>query len=115
MTKNLIELTRAFEEFKQMPFPEDSDHEEVSQFHAELAEYDGFIAGLVSILLAGDRVSPELLRVDDDLKASLENIARTGQQPAASDAAKYLCYLGALKKVIDLAYVQAYSFAPQRG
>lgn len=106
MNEELKELVQAFEDFKRMPFPEDSDDDEASQLHAELAEYDSFIAGIVSTLLEGGRVSPHLLKFDDDLKTRLEKVARESRQPAASSAEEYLRYLDALRRLIDLACVR---------
>jgi hypothetical protein len=96
------ELKRAFDKFRSLPFPEDSENDEVSQLHAELAEYDGFVAGLVATLLQGDDMSPHL-RFDNELEDRLARIARWGGPTARADARKHLEYLGALKNLIDTA------------
>jgi hypothetical protein len=102
MPKKLEELARAFKIFESIPFPEDSDDDEFSQLHAELVEYDGYIAGLISTLLEGGYVSPNLLRFDYDLQARLQKIVIEGTPESSLYAKKYLNYLDALKQLLEL-------------
>lgn len=103
MRGDLQELERAFAEFERLPLPEDSEDDDAGELHAELAEYDSYVAGLITTLLAGNPVPPDSLQFDEDLKARLEALAREGREPASSDAQKYLRYLEALREILALA------------
>jgi hypothetical protein len=53
------ELRRAFEAFTRTPFPPaESDDDEIDELRADLAEYDGHIAGIISTLVG--RGKPEV-------------------------------------------------------
>lgn len=109
MRRDLEELRCAFEGFKRLPFPVDSDDDAVSQLHAELIEYNGFVAGLVVTLLEGGDVPPHLLTFDYQLKACLKKIIKEAPPSAVADAEKYLQYLDALGGLIDIASDRALS------
>lgn len=109
MRRDLEALKRTFEGFKRLPFPVDSNDDEVSQLHTELIEYDGFVAGLVVTLLEGGYVPPHLLTFDHQLKARLEKIIKGSHSSAVADAEKYLQYLDALGRLIDIASDRALS------
>jgi hypothetical protein len=53
------ELQRKLEEFKALPFPKNSENDELSNIFAELVELDGHIAGLVTTFLKGKTVRKE--------------------------------------------------------
>ena len=41
-------LKSMFKEFQRTPFPKGSSYKDLSLIHAELVEYDGYVAGLIS-------------------------------------------------------------------
>jgi hypothetical protein len=97
------ELGSLFERFERLAFPDDSVDEEVSDLYAELAEYDAYVAGLCVTLLEGGNVPLERLKFDEDLKGRIRAVVRTGREPAATDAARYLSYLDALEQLLGAA------------
>ena len=99
-------LEEAFAAFRDVPFPRGSADEELSDAHAELAEYDGHVAGVVTTLLAGGDVSPEQLAFDDDLRARFE------RAPAREEARRYVEYMDELRRLLDAA--RAYATAPEQ-
>jgi hypothetical protein len=102
MKKNLEELKSCFERFKKISFPEDSDDSQSSQLHAELIEYDGFIAGLISRVIDGEMISIKDFESGYELKSRLEKIANDKNAPGAKDAKIYLNYLEEIIKLIDI-------------
>jgi predicted house-cleaning noncanonical NTP pyrophosphatase (MazG superfamily) len=99
----LLALQRAFTIHRERPFPKSSDDDEASELHDELAEYDTFIAGLVSTILNNGDISAYHLEVDADLKARIEKVIEEGRAEAAGDAKQYLEYLAQLEKLVELA------------
>lgn len=75
-----------------LPLPDDSAHEQVSALHAELADFDGYVAGRVETLLDGGDVNTNQLQPDENLRLRLEAVATSGS-PGAADAQNYLDYL----------------------
>jgi len=90
-TETIERLRAAFERLGERPFPDDSDNDGASQLHAELAEFDGYVAGRVTTLINGGRLSSHELESDRDLKQRLEALAAS-DSPGATDAQKYLDY-----------------------
>jgi hypothetical protein len=66
------ELQQKFSEFKQLPFPENSANDELSDIFAELVQLDGHVAGLVTTFLLGKPVRRELVYIDLDLDQKLQ-------------------------------------------
>jgi hypothetical protein len=80
-------LRQAFEAFKGEAFPEDSSDEYASELHAELAEFDGFVAGHIITLLGGGQLIPADFKPDDGLRTRLKALAAsasTGSEDATS-------------------------------
>jgi hypothetical protein len=99
------QLREAFASHRALPFPPDSTtSEELSDLHAELIEYDGFVAGLVSSLLGGAPVDATKLKHDRALGTALECSAETA--PERSEAQAYLAYYRSLERLLDLAGAQ---------
>jgi hypothetical protein len=96
-------LRRAFDGFKNIPFPTGStgESDELGELHAELVQYDGHIAGLVTTLIGYARPSHPIT-FDEDLKARLHAAAQRGGQDAA-DARRYLDYLEHIRHLVELA------------
>jgi hypothetical protein len=70
-----MELKKAFERFKSIPFPDDSfTNEELSDIHSEIALYDTITAGNVDTILSGKKNIA--LENDDILKMKLESLLK---------------------------------------
>jgi hypothetical protein len=93
-------LERAFEEFKNVPFPVGSRDEEADELHADLALYDTYVAGFATSLLAGGTPTP--VEFDVELETRLRRLAGEDRL-AASDAKRYLDYLAEIRKLLELA------------
>jgi len=98
-------LETAFTEFSRLPFPKDSDNEELSELHAELVMYDSFIAGNISAILDNKQVTLATLKSNHKLKIHLTKLANDG----SLEAKNYLKYLDELDKLINLALDHASS------
>jgi hypothetical protein len=104
------DLRDALRSFETLGFPEDSScEEELSEAHAELAQLDGHIVGLIQSLLAGERVPVSDLRADPELRNLLEQAAdpRNGVANART-AVAYLTHLSELERLITLARIVAH-------
>jgi hypothetical protein len=98
------QLREAFASHRALPFPPDSEtSDELSNLHAELVDYDGFVAGLVSSLLGGVAVDESRLKHDRALRVALERTAETPSEPERSEARAYLAYYRSLERLLDLA------------
>jgi hypothetical protein len=95
-------LRRAFEDFEKLPFPKGSSSDAADELKAELAQYDGWATGLISSLVGGSEPSQELA-FDADLQRRLIELSHSDVPRAASDAARYLDYLGRLRELVELA------------
>ena len=91
-------LRQAFERLSEQGFPDDSGDEQSSQLHAELAEYDGYVAGRITTLLAGGRLQDSDLKPDNDLRRRLATVAKSH-----SLGAVYLAYLDDLDSLLIMA------------
>jgi hypothetical protein len=94
-------LRRAFEEFADVPFPAASGDDRVNELRADLAEYDSWVAGLISTLIGGS-VPSQPVKFDADLEARLVALAEGEDARAAADAARYLDYLRGWRELVDL-------------
>jgi hypothetical protein len=103
MSHKNTELEKALREWTAVPFPDDSDDDELSDIHADLALYDNDVAGYVSSLLGG-MVNP-LSWLDDDygLEQRLLSILAGDDAARHKDAEVYYAYLKGLKKLGALA------------
>jgi hypothetical protein len=95
-------LRQAFERLKERSFPNDSDDEQSSELHADLVEYDGYIAGRITTLLGGGQLHGSDLKSDDSLRQRLEALSESSSQGAAA-ATKYLSYLDELDSLLFMA------------
>jgi hypothetical protein len=98
------ELQRAHGRLREAIFPRDSVvSDDLSDLHAELAEYDGHVAGVASSLLGGAPVEPSLLARDAALEERLERAAGDSDGSARDDAEAYLAYYRLLDEVLAAA------------
>jgi hypothetical protein len=95
-------LRQAFERLRARDFPNDSGDEQSSELHAELAEYDGYIAGQITTLLGSGRLRNSDLKPDDDLRRRLVLLAKSSS-PGAATATKYLVYLDEIDSLLIMA------------
>jgi hypothetical protein len=83
-----------------LPFPSGSTDDRVSELHARLAEYDGYVAGLVERRVAGESLTQPVQR-DNKLASELATVVSNGREPATSDARRLLRYLDAVDEVVN--------------
>lgn len=95
-------LRVAFAKHEDWPFPDDSSDDSASQLHAELADYDGYVAGRVSTLINGGRLGKGDLKLDMSLKNRLEDLSNSDSIGSA-DARAYLEYFHQLEVLLALA------------
>jgi hypothetical protein len=103
MGKVFESLRTSLRHLERTPFPDDSSDVMASQLHAELADYDGYVAGRIATLLAGQDLALEDLNSNDELKAAIETLAAEPMNPGSIDAKKYLEYLATLETALGLA------------
>ena len=103
MKHELEQLRVSFDEFLNIPFPGDSEHETLSDIHAGLAEYDGYIAGHISSIIAGAKVLPRELQIDNRLRERLYELAALEKGEVKLNAKTYLEYLDKLEELVGLA------------
>jgi hypothetical protein len=104
MTARSDQLRAAFDRHRTSPFPPDSlTSDELSDLHAELVEYDGYVAGLISSVLGGSSADQAQLRHDRALGAALKRLAEGGTEPVRSEAQAHLDYYRRLEHLLDLA------------
>lgn len=97
-------LRDALNSLRKSSFPGDSPTSDtLSELHAELAEYDGHVAGVVASLLGGSRVEPRLLEPDLKLRSRLELFAENASEPLRSEARQHLSYCERLDRLLDIA------------
>jgi hypothetical protein len=94
-------LRGAFEGLGNQPFPEDSSDDDASQLHAELANFDGYVAGRITTLINGGLLGRTELDSDTILKGRLEALANSNATGSA-DAMRYLEYFLRLEALLDL-------------
>src|SRR5574341_1719601 len=102
MSNSLTRLRKLFEEFKRIPFPRGAVTDELNEIHGEVAEYDGYIAGLITTLLSRQSIPSGSLFFDAKIQGRLNAIVEQGDLQASEAAKIYLDYLGKLKELIDL-------------
>jgi len=102
MTPNETNLRAAVQHLRTFPFPQGIEDGPVSDLHAELAEFDGYINGLLQQLLRGESPS-HLLERDSELRAKLEHARDFESDQARYEAKKLLAYLDVLERAIDAA------------
>lgn len=93
MTRILADLREQFARFVLVPFPDDSENEGLSDLHAGIVEYDGYVAGLVSSVAGGVRVPLESLHPDHGLRRRAEGFSDDESLAVRATAGEYLAYL----------------------
>jgi hypothetical protein len=96
------ELEAAVAAHAETPFPRSSEDDTLSDLHADLAEYDGHVAGVAATLLEGQAVPPEFLRFPENLRERMEQAA-AADPGHAEQARTYLAYLDELRRVLEAA------------
>lgn len=66
-TEAIEQLRTAFDRLRVRPFPDDCDNDDASPLRAELVEFDGYVAGRITTLINGGRLSSHELESDSDL------------------------------------------------
>jgi hypothetical protein len=88
---------QAFGELSDLPFPPGSEIEAVAELHAELAYYDGYVAGL----LLSDTPKSRIPKPDTELLGRMKSTLR--QHPASSELTLYIEYMEKIVEVLELA------------
>lgn len=106
--KNAELLDTLFVNHRQLMVPPDATGEPLSRLHADLVEYDGFVAGIVETILQGRPRAASNLYYDEELQCRLEAVlADDGDQ--ALLAGSYRNYLLSIKNLVDAAEIYASS------
>ncbi len=95
-------LRGAFARLGDRPFPEDSSDDDASQLHAELADFDGYVAGRITTLINGGLLGRKDLASDATLKRRLEALANNSESAGSGDAKRYLEYFRQLEGLLEL-------------
>jgi hypothetical protein len=97
-------LAEQFEAFLGTPFPLGDDR--LYEAHADLADYDGVIAGLVSRIAEAKRLPMaqlQLLMRNDDLEWAFRTAAKSEDESLRTAANNHLAYLDLLHSMVDVA------------
>lgn len=98
------ELQLAFDELREAVFPLDRlVSDELSLLHAELAEYDGYVAGIAMSLLGSARVDAHVPASNERLRERFEQAAREYSGSGLADAEAYFAYYRRLDRVLSAA------------
>lgn len=93
-------LQSSFDRLKILRFPESTDDADLQDLHAELAELDGYIAGLVSSRIKGKTVKFDLNEVIAPIESLLKEAAGSQNQTALSALRDYYRGLKEVAKVL---------------
>lgn len=100
--QDLKALRLALDRLGERPFPNDSvASEQLSDVHADLAEYDGHIAGIATSILAGAHVDRHLLESHHSWRAPLAGLLGELDPSARALAQEYLEYYLLLEEVLE--------------
>ena len=102
-------LNTLFANHRKLTVPPDGG-EPLSKLHADLVEYDGFVAGIVETILRGRQRAALDLYYDRDLQRRLEAVlAERENQNQVLLAERYRNYLLSIKSLVDAAEMYASS------
>ena len=95
------DLSAAFERLKNLPFPEAGESDDLDDWISELAEVDGYVAGLAVSVLGGDTTRERPETVLESMRQQLEAIEDVTKEDRTL---KQQCstYLSALEVVAGL-------------
>lgn len=83
-------------------FPADSIDDDISRVHAQLAEYDGFVVGLVFSLLRGQALNLALFKPNQQLGSDLTMMLVSKPVEANDLLKEYLAYKEELDNLLQL-------------
>jgi hypothetical protein len=101
VTTLIEELRGQFDLFKTIPFPTNSIDDELSILHADLAEYDGYIAGKINTLLT-NRI-PFNITYDNSLEERIQSVLKAKEGRELIVGSQYLNYILVIKRLTNLA------------
>jgi hypothetical protein len=90
-----------YKEFRNTPFPRNSFNAELHEIHAELVDYDGYVAGLVDTYLKDSNKYPKNLEYDQSLEDRVEKLREINDSELNKEIEIYLDYLRKIKAVIE--------------
>lgn len=97
----LNKLKTAYDNFRKIPFPEPPIDDELYRIYSELAEFDAYIAGLISSFLKGKKITKSDLQMDENIKKNLINF-ETDNQQTKDEVFEYINYLNKLDELIKM-------------
>jgi hypothetical protein len=103
MSNALAALRSAIADFEMLPFPPVAKTERGIDVHADLAEFDGYIIGLVKSTANGANVDPSTLVMDRSLRDRVDAFAAQADQVDRKVAGEYQRYLDRLQTLIQRA------------
>jgi type II secretory pathway predicted ATPase ExeA len=103
MPSNLADLQQALERLRMLPFPRGITDDRVDELRSDLADFDGYVHGLLRQVLAGQKSLSHPLERDPVLRDALERIRDAGHEPAKAEAIQLLVYLDSLEEAIAIA------------
>lgn len=103
MSDKKNELEKALKDSMAVPFPEDSDDEELSDIHADLSLYDNDVVGYVNSMLGGAIRPQSSLSDDYGVEQRLKSILASDDVSRKREAETYFAYLEGLKRLAALA------------
>ncbi len=95
----IARLRARFNGLANRPFPDDSSDDTASQLHAELADFDGYVAGRITTLINGGHLERKDLESDIALGRRLAELA-SSDRPGSADARIYLDYFRELDALL---------------
>ena len=98
------ELERVFRKFEDIKFPEGSENEILDNIHDDIAEYDGYVAGIITSILDGHNVDKSKLYFDNNLNDRLLEVINDSDTESAQKAIEYMKYMQELKALIEMAH-----------
>ena len=101
--KTIESLRRAYQTFKRAPFPQSDKNDELADLHADLVEYDAWVAGSISNLLSGYEIPSDHLEFDARLRSRAQALIANDNSSIVKLGQVYLDYLIRLQKLLDLA------------
>jgi hypothetical protein len=95
------ELSKEYESFKELPFPEPPESDELYDIFSELVEYDGYVAGLISSFLKGNIPNRGSIEVGSNLELKLDSYF-TNSDEESRCLLEYRAYKGRLDLLLEL-------------
>jgi hypothetical protein len=87
--QDISRLASAFEQFKRIPFPSPARDDELYEIYCDLADHDGWVAGIVDTFIDKRRVQHDPMD-RKRLRERLERLVRSGDATRSKEASEYI-------------------------